>query len=164
MYLIDSSALITAKNHYYQFNRVPQFWEWLHHHAAHGNVKVPHEIFEEVTKQDDDLKNWIVGIKDDILVVSTDYDTRLSEVLDCYGQGEVLTPADLEKIANDPYLIACALHEKAVVVTGEVPKPTKRRANRKIPDICGDLQIEWTNVHGFEGRAGLIDLLDFKAR
>lgn len=164
MYLIDASALIFAKNHYYQFDRVPQFWEWLRRHVAQGSIKVPFEIYNEITKQDDDLKLWIAEIKNEILVSSDDYDLKINEVLFCYSQGGELAPADLQKMGADPYLVACALHLKATVVTGEVSKPARQGTNRKIPDVCNDLKVAWTNVHGMKDREGLINLLDFRAR
>lgn len=70
MYLIDASALIFAKNTHYQFDRIPPFWDWLHHHAIEGNIKMPQEIYDELQRQDDELKAWVKDIKDDILVDS----------------------------------------------------------------------------------------------
>lgn len=29
LYLLDANVLIAAKNSYYAFDRVPEFWEWL---------------------------------------------------------------------------------------------------------------------------------------
>jgi len=162
MYLIDASALIFAKNHHYQFDRVPPFWEWLHHHAREGTIKMPQEIFDEILRQDDELKAWVKDIKDDILVDADDYDTRVGEVLDCYGGAENLTPSDLHKIGGDPYLVACALHLNASVITEEVSKKTQTGVKRKIPDTCDILGVEWVDIGGIQKRPGIIDILDFK--
>lgn len=169
MYLLDASALIKAKNHYYQFERVPQFWEWLQLQAVLGNVGVPQKIYEEVTKQDDELKKWIAEIKEAIVVGSDNYDTMLPEVLARYSQGGVLSPADIHKMGADPHLVACALDaqssdETVMVITGEVSQPKRMKGNRKIPDICDELGVKWSNIDGLKDRVGLIDLLDFKAR
>jgi hypothetical protein len=42
-----------------------------------------------------------------------------------------------------PFLIAYALAraEERCVVTVEVSKPSKKRQNRKIPDVCGDFGV-----------------------
>jgi len=38
LYLLDANILITAKNLYYEFGRVDQYWEWLSFQAEHqGN-------------------------------------------------------------------------------------------------------------------------------
>lgn len=161
IYLIDASALIFAKNHHYQFDRVPPFWEWLHHHASEDTIKMPQEIYDELLKQDDDLKDWVKGIKDDILVDSSDYDTKMPEVLECYG-GAALKPSDLQKIGADPYLVACALDLKATIITEEVSKITQSGVKRRIPDACDTLGIDWVNIGGNQRGPGIIDILDFK--
>jgi hypothetical protein len=48
LYLLDANVLITASNSYYPIDQVPEFWSWLRHQAASGNVKVPLEVMEEV--------------------------------------------------------------------------------------------------------------------
>ena len=61
------------------------------------------------------------------------------------GYGEILTDSDLEKIGQDPFLIAYALAaEDRVVVTKETPRRRAQRANRKIPDVCDTLNVNWT--------------------
>ncbi len=164
MYLIDASAFIKAKRHYYQFGRVPQFWTWLQRHAVIGNVKTTFEVFEELVRQDDELKDWIKSYKDDLIVDSDDYDVRIPDVLACYGAKGPLTEADFQQMGADPYLIACALHLGFTLVTEEVSRPKSIGANRKIPDICNDLSVQWTDIAATQyGRDGLINLLDFRA-
>jgi hypothetical protein len=48
LYLLDANVLITASNLYYPVDAVPEFWAWLAHNGAAGNVKMPLETFEEV--------------------------------------------------------------------------------------------------------------------
>ncbi|OFX09398.1 MAG: hypothetical protein A2516_10600 [Alphaproteobacteria bacterium RIFOXYD12_FULL_60_8] len=163
MFLIDSSALITAKNHYYQFDRVPQFWDWLQYQVESGRVQTPAEIYEEITKQDDELKMWAESIKDALIVSDGAYDKKLLTVLAKYKDEEGnISPQGLIKMGADPYLIACALHTGWTVVTGEVSAPKRTLHNRRIPDICDLLKIQWTNIHGLWNKEGLINLLDFK--
>ena len=64
LYLLDANVLITAHRDYYSVNRVPEFWEWLAHHAEAGRVKIPAEILDEVKrgrrrKGMDDLLDWL---------------------------------------------------------------------------------------------------------
>jgi len=50
----------------------------------------------------------------------------------------------VEKLGRDPFLIAYALVdvENRTVVTTEVSSTKKRRANRRVPDVCKDFNIE----------------------
>ncbi len=122
---------------------------------------MPQEIYDELLKQDDDFKDWVKNIKDDILVDSIDYDTKVGEVLECYG-GVNLTPSDLQQIGADPYLVACALDLGATVITEEISKTTQKGVKRKIPDVCETLGIDWVNTGGNQKGPGIIDILDFK--
>ena len=45
--LLDANVLITAHRDYYPVTRVPEFWDWLLHHAEAGRVKMPLEILDE---------------------------------------------------------------------------------------------------------------------
>ncbi|MCY4673131.1 MAG: DUF4411 family protein [Bacteroidetes bacterium] len=62
-----------------------------------------------------------------------------------------LNDEDIRKIGRDPFLIAYALRdpEKRVVVTTEVSKPKRERANRHIPDVCKDLKVRCCNTFEF---------------
>lgn len=51
--------LITAKRTYYQFQRVPEFWDWLIECAGRNEVKIPVEMYEEIDKGDDELTEWL---------------------------------------------------------------------------------------------------------
>ena len=48
LYLLDANVLIDAKRDYYQMERVPEFWEWLVHKGAEGQVKIIQEVYEEI--------------------------------------------------------------------------------------------------------------------
>ena len=58
LYLLDANVLITAHNSYYPIDRVPEFWEWLAYLGLEERVKVPLELYEEVTGGTDALADW----------------------------------------------------------------------------------------------------------
>jgi hypothetical protein len=61
---------------------------------------------------------------------------RVQHVLE-HGYAPDLDDVEIEEIGNDPLLIAAALAgPDRAVVTREVSKPSKKRAERKIPDVC----------------------------
>lgn len=156
LYLLDASALINAHRTWYALNRVPEFWRWILHHAEAGRVKMPPEIYGEVEDGRDELAKWAKEpAHRRVLRLGEAADAaRVQGVLAKYGDG--LTEAELIQIGQDPFLIAAAVGNAVrCVVTAEASSAKKRRANRKIPDICDDCAVTWRTP------VALINELDF---
>ena len=156
MYLLDSSVLIDASEIYYPQRRFPSLWEWLVHLATGNVVALPFEIYAEIGPGD--LADWL-GVKEvkDALLLKEEADpVFISQVVE-KGYAADLDEKEMRKIGRDPFLIsyACAKPCERSVVTMEKSAPRRERANRKIPDVCEDLEIRCINL--FE----LIDELDF---
>ena len=150
LYLLDANVLITAHRDYYSVQRVPEFWEWLRHHAEAGRVKVPAEILDEVTrgrprKGMDDLLHWVnkPNVKRSLLLDEEPDSFLLQQVIEV-GYAPDLREDELPKLGRDPFLIAYALLDpsRRRIVTNEVSRPRQRRANRKIPDVAKRLGIQ----------------------
>ena len=154
LYLLDANTLIDAKRDYYPIGRVPEFWEWVVFYGEKGKIKVPIEVYEEFSDTKD--KN---GKKDELAVWSEQSEVREALLLNeeaeqdlvariTYG-GYVPNPTDddLVKIGRDPFLLSYALKdlENRYIVSTEVSKPSKKGANRKVPDVCGDFKIRCIN-------------------
>lgn len=153
LHLLDANVLITANRLYYPLERVPEFWSWLLHMGEVGNVKLPLEVFEEIT---DDLTEWLQANRD-ILLLDEDADVALVRRVLEHGYAPDLNDVEIEKIGRDPFLIAAALRSptERLVVTTETSKPGSLRANRKVPDVCKNLGVR--SMDSFE----LIRALDF---
>jgi hypothetical protein len=147
VYLLDANVLITAKNQYYPIHRVPEFWDWLSYMCESGAIKMPLEIVEEITGGSDDLAEWLRdGDNSKALLLDEDVDAiHVQAVMDRYALD--LNEAEIIEVGRDPFLIAYALvaPESRVVVTVEASKPSCKRANRRIPDVCNDLGVQWCN-------------------
>lgn len=151
LYLLDANVLITAKNSYYAFDRVPEFWDWLAHVANHGSAKLPVEIYEEIKDGNDALA---VRVRDrankDALVLDEEVDPAVVARVVDQGYAGDLTDIEVEKIGRDPFLIAYAISGQGrCVVTTEVSKPTAVRANRRIPDVCMGFGIACIDTFAF---------------
>ena len=75
------------------------------------------------------------------------------------GYAPDLTDDEIELIGRDPFLVAYALVDprERHVVTTEVSKPTKQRANRKLPEnVCNSFGVVSCTVYAFT------KALDFK--
>jgi hypothetical protein len=145
LYLLDANSLITAHNTYYPIDRVPEFWEWLEHQGSLGVVKVPQEINEEILegRDNDLLLNWIkMDNHRGALVLKEVVDPKIVQTVVYNGYATDLTDVEIEKLGRDPFLIAYALAgNDRFVITTENSKPSGKRQNRQIPDVCVTLKI-----------------------
>ena len=118
---------------------MPEFWEWLQYKGENEILKVPEEILAEVKAGNDDLADWAKK-RDVTRAIAHEYELTpdiIAKVLDeAYGQN--LTEVEIEIIGADAFLVAHAITEpKAhVVVTRETSKPSAKRQNRRVPDVC----------------------------
>ena len=170
LFILDADILIRAKRTYYQFDRVPQFWDWLVHQIKAKKVKMPVETWTRIvhnsSRQRDDLGQWAFEHRKGLLVADKSYHGKFAQVIQQYRwpPPREWTPGELERLGDDPYLIACALHLGATVVSNEVSKPNKQGTNRKVPDVCASLGVECIDLDGTKGVPGLIDRLNFQAK
>ena len=157
LYLLDANVLIDANRDYYPLERFPEFWDWLIDRGAKRRVKIPLEMCEEVlVGRPDDLTRWLRDNRG-VLLLDEDVDAALVARVAETGYGPNLSDEEAERVGRDPFLIAHALRDRAgrTVVTTEVSRPKKRRANRHIPDVCRELKVRCCNTFEF------IEALDF---
>lgn len=155
-YLLDANVLIDADRDYYPLERVPEFWAWLVHQSEQGVVTVPAEMYGEVVAGKGDLVDWLKEHKRTLVLEDEANSVLVRDVLS-QGYGSDLTDAEIERIGNDPFIVAYALagESPATVVTTEVSRPSAQRANRRLPDVCDALDVPCPST--FE----LVRTLDF---
>lgn len=161
IYLLDANVLIDANRDYYPIDRIPEFWEWLVFKGEAGEIKIPIEIFEELKNGKDDLANWAKKEETKVaLVLDEDVDISLVQQVLKEGYADNLNDAEAQRLGRDPFLIAYAMSnsEERCVVTTEVSKPKKQRANRHVPNVCDSFGISW--CHTFE----FVRLMGFRTK
>jgi hypothetical protein len=154
LYLLDANVLITANRDYYSMQMVPVFWEWLLHMAECGRVKMPIETLEEVRDgggkaKKDALVTWLN--RPDVyekLVLQEDAVPEIVASVIANGYAHDLDETELEEVGRDPFLIAYAAvdRDNRVVVSIEASAPAKKRANRRVPDVCKDNGVSVCNT------------------
>ena len=162
LYLLDANVLIDANRDYYPISRIPEFWAWLLEMGRLGRIKIPQEFFDEVIlppppeDRPDPLVEWSKTNKDAI-VLDEEADVDLVARVTERGYASDLTDEEIVKMGRDPFLVAYALVDiqGRCVVTTEHSKPSRTRANRKLPDVSRDFDVRPINT--FE----LIRELDF---
>jgi hypothetical protein len=127
--------------------------------ATEGSVKIPSEVYDEVADGKDELARWLktAAVKSVLLLDEEASVERVSQVVD-NGYANDLTDEEVEKIGRDPFLVAYALvyADSRCVVTTEVSKPSRVRANRRLPDVCRGFGIDCCHTFEFLRR------LDFR--
>jgi hypothetical protein len=154
LHLLDANVLITAHNLYYPVDAVPEFWAWLIHKGQSGDLKMPLENYEEVKDGSTDAaKDLLFGwIKEDGVKAALLLNEQVDQVLVARvineGYAPDLTDDEIVQLGRDPFLIAYGLASPAnrCVVTTEVSAPSKRRQNRKIPDVCRSMGVLCCNT------------------
>jgi len=150
LYLLDANVLIDANRDYYPIDRVPEFWDWLVNQGLQGVVKISIDMYEEIKEGNDDLADWVKQDKvKTALLYDRDVDVDTVSMVVSEGYAPDLTDDELEKLGRDPFLVAFAIAEGACVVTTEISRPSKKRANRKLPDVCRYFDISTINTFGF---------------
>jgi len=154
LFLLDANVLIDANRDYYSIDSVPEFWDWLAYHGEQGNVKIPVEIYEELTNGDDELADW--AKKPDTktaLLLGEDVEIEIVQRVIREGYADDLTDIEVAQLGRDPFFIAYALNEipdiQRCIVTTESSKPSRNRANRHIPDVCRTFGIPCCNSFEF---------------
>ncbi len=154
LHLLDANVLITAHNLYYPVDAVPEFWAWLVHKGQSGELKMPLENYEEVKDGSTDAERdllfaWITEdeVKAALLLDEQVNPGHVARVIN-EGYAPDLTDDETVQIGRDPFLIAYAMASPAdrCVVTTEVSAPSKRRQNRKIPDVCSTMGVDCCNT------------------
>ncbi|MDE0140847.1 MAG: DUF4411 family protein [Caldilineaceae bacterium] len=153
LYLLDACVLIDANRDYYPIERVPEFWEWLLEMGKLDRIKIPQEFYEEVIlppppkERPDPLVEWLKANKNTLVLDEEAVVEQVTRVLE-HGYASDLTDEELIKIGRDPFLVAYALvdSQNRYVVTTEHSSPSRSRANRKLPDVCGDFNVRRINT------------------
>ena len=157
LFLLDANVLIDAARDYYPFDMVPEFWEWLAHHGANGNIKIAIENYEEVCEGNDQLAEWLRDpVVKAAILLQEEIDTDSVSTVVSHGYAADLTDADILTMGRDPFLIAhgLAVPGARCIVTTEVSRPSRKRANRHVPDVCRDLGLSCCNTFEMTRRLG----------
>lgn len=158
VFLLDADTMIRADRTFYPRKRFPIFWEWLLAQGKLGLIKIPVEQYEEIVAGSGELVDWLKSKEvREALEFSQEVDAGLVTTVIEKGYAADLDESEVLEIGRDPFLIAHALadQKKRVVVSFEVSKPSKKRKNRKVPDVCADFKIRCVTI--FE----VVEELDF---
>ena len=148
-YCLDANFFIQAWNNYYSPEFCPAYWEVINNLAKQGVIFIASQVRDEIYKTDDKLKDWLK--KSDITVKPT-----TEKVASCLKQiyakdpkHQKLTDNTKNRSIADPWVIAHAMNENAIVVTKEnkITEPSSKQV--KIPNVCENMGVKWMNDFEF---------------
>jgi len=148
-FCLDANVLIQAWQKYYSPKFCRGYWDVLNQLGMQGRIFVAEEVFNEITRTEDDLCLWLKASK--ISVHSID-----EKVANCLKAVYAKDPSHKTLVDNikgrslaDPWVIAHAMSEGATVVTKE-EKVTALNSNKiKIPNVCDNMGVAWINDFEF---------------
>jgi hypothetical protein len=159
-YLLDSNVFIQAKNMQYPFDVFPGFWDWLKRDMEAGIIASISPIFQELSKGNDSLLDWINGCKDCGCFLPVDdisTQSKFSEIATWTFDPDRIfkQTAQAEFLAiADSWLVAKAATINATIVTHETYDP-HCKIRVKIPNACRAFGVEYIDVIELTRRLGV---------
>lgn len=102
-------------------------------------------VHEEIIRTDDDLSEWLTKSR----IRVREIDERVTQCLqDIYSKNplhKLLVDNTRYRSLADPWVIAHAINEKAVVVTKEEKITALNSSKIKIPNVCDNMGVRWIN-------------------
>jgi len=153
-YSLDSNVFIEAWNGYYSLELSPTYWDKLDQLARESTIFATEEVKKEISKTDDDLKAWFSDKTYFFRAINEKVISCLNEIYQKDKNHRRLVDNTKQRSVADPWVIAHAMAENAIVVTKEIfeHNPTKRI---KIPNVCEAMGVEWMDDFEFIRTLGL---------
>jgi len=152
-YCLDANVLIQAWQKYYNPKFCPDYWNILIELGKQDKIFIPELVYEEITRTEDKLAEWLKGSEIPINKISEPVTKHIRGILENYP---LLVDNTKARSLADPWVIAHALHENATVVTKEEKVTALNSTKIKIPNVCDNMGLRWINDFEF------IDELDIK--
>ena len=151
-YCLDTNVLIQPWQKYYSPKLCPDYWSVLNTLGEQGIVFLPQIVYEEIIRTDDDLTEWLKCSNIPVLSPDTNVTNILRTIFEVNPLHRTLVDNTKNRSLADPWVIAHALNEKAIVVTKE-EKVTRADASRiKIPNVCENMGVTWIDDFEFIDR------------
>lgn len=141
-YIIDSNVLIVSARRLYPKDVFASFWSQMESHIRSGEIVICNAVQQEISKGNDDLKNWLLEIgktvapeKDSDSSVVSAYSEMIQGISES-GQYSESAKQEFAKVdIADAWIIAHAKAFGYTVVTEEAYS-SDSKSHVKIPNVC----------------------------
>ena len=148
-YCLDANVLVQAWQKYYSPKFCSGYWSLLNDFGEEGKIFLPKNVFEEITKTEDDLTDWLKNSKIPVNKVDGQVANCLRDIYAANPLHKYLVDNTRQRSLADPWVIAHALKENACVVTKEEKVTAPNTTRIKIPNVCENMNIRWINDFEF---------------
>jgi hypothetical protein len=132
---LDTDVLIDAAK-LYPRDPFTRFWDTLEQWGSGGRIFASEEVFEEVSRVDDEVFEWAKGHKHIFRPPIEGVQNAVRRILEKFPD---FAAADAGMHYADPWVIAQAIVHAAAVVAKE--RPAQPGARPKIPDVCQEFKV-----------------------
>lgn len=148
-YCLDANVLIEAWQKYYSPMFCPDYWAVLSDLGSKGRIFIPETVNNEIVRTEDDLAKWLKNSKIPVLKIEQEVTNCIRSIFNANPAHQGLVDNIKGRSLADPWVIAHAIVENAIVVTKE-EKVTALNAKRiKIPNVCENMGVRWINDFEF---------------
>lgn len=144
-YCLDANVLIQAWQKYYSPRICPNYWDMLDYLGTQNIIFMPEMVYDEIVRTDDDLSKWLKTSKIPIKKIDEQVTKCLKDIYSADPNHKFLVDNTKARSLADPWVIAHALREKAVVVTKEEKVTALNSTKIKIPNVCDKMNVTWIN-------------------
>lgn len=144
-YCLDANVLIQAWQKYYSPTICQSYWEIMNSLGAANKIFVPEIVYDEIVKTDDDLSIWLKSCKIPIRKIDEHVANCIKDIYSNNPNHKYLVDSTKARSLADPWVIAHAISEKAVVVTKEEKVTAMNSKKIKIPNVCENMAVPCIN-------------------
>ncbi len=154
-YCLDANVLIHGWQDYYSPKLCPEYWDVLNQLGDRGTIFIPAMVQEEIVRTDDDLSHWLQGSRIPVHQIDGPVTECLQTIYSKNPVHRLLVDNTRYRSLADPWVIAHAIHENAVVVTKEENITAANSSKIKIPNVCENMGVQCINDFQMLGRLGI---------
>lgn len=154
-YCVDANVLIQAWQKYYSPKFCPSYWEILNQLGLLDRIFLPQLVFDEIARTDDDLSKWLKKSNIPAYKIDEQVANSLKSIYANNPLHQYLVDNTKQRSLADPWVIAHALKENAVVVTKEEKVTAINSSKVKIPNVCENMGIRYINDFEFIEELGI---------
>ena len=144
-YCLDANVLIQAWQKYYSPNICPSYWDTLNTLGVENRIFMPEMVYEEIVRTEDDLSEWLKSSNISIIKIDENVTRCLQDIYSTNPIHKFLVDNTRARSLADPWVIAHAINEEAVVVTKEEKVTALNSKRIKIPNVCDNMNVSWMN-------------------
>lgn len=144
-YCFDTSAFVDSWRRFYNPSVFPTLWDKLSELMNDGRIIVPKEAEKEILAGNDDLKTWFKSNNTCVQPYTENQLKIVTAIVNKYPK--VSQYHKPRPVHADPFVVALAKVENAIVVTWEGPNGST--TNPSIMDLCREYNVHCYNMVKF---------------